>query len=181
MTNRMTMIALALAAVCLGQARVASAQMGVSAEGRLGVTFPVGELADAGAEAGLGFGAELMLTLQRNLTAYVGWSRHGFSCDAECSLGHDVRSAGFGAGLKYILPSPRDALLWGRAGVVGHQLSTSAGVGDRNVGFELGAGMDVPVAQRLFVVPHLGFISHGGSGVSSSYVNFGLGGHYHIW
>ncbi|TVP54091.1 MAG: hypothetical protein EA351_13880 [Gemmatimonadales bacterium] len=158
-----------------------SAQVSFSGEGRVGVTFPTGDLSNAGAEAGLGFGAELMATFRPNLTAYVGLNRHGFSCGSDCDLDGGLRSSGIAGGLKFIFPSPPDALLWGRAGIVAHALSTDDTSGDRNLGFEVGAGMDMPIAPRLHMTPHLGFITHdAGSGFTASYFNFGIGAHYHF-
>ena len=179
--NRMVLALVLLAGVLLLQADDAQAQIPISAEARAGVTFPTGDLSDAGAEAGLSLGAELMLTPRRNLTVYGGIQRHGFSCDSDCDLGSSVRSSGVNAGLKYIFPSPPDALIWGRGGIVAYRLSSSEISGSRNIGFELGAGIDMPVGDRLYLVPHVGFVSHdaGGDG-QANWINFGLGGHYHI-
>lgn len=167
--------------VFLLPASEAQAQVSFSGEGRVGVTFPTGDLSDVGAGAGLGLGAELMMTFQPNLSAYVGLNRHGFSCDSDCDLGSSPRSSGVGAGLKLIFPSPQDALLWGRAGVVGHSLSDDDSSGDRNLGFELGAGFDMPIAPRLYLTPHAGLISHdAGGGFTARYFTLGVGGHYHF-
>jgi hypothetical protein len=156
-------------------------QVGVAGEGRVGVTLPMGDLSDADAEAGLALGLELMLNFQRNVTAYVGFNRHGFSCDRDCGLGSGLRSTGFGAGIKYIFPSPADALVWGRGGVIAHQLSSDEVSGDRNLGFELGAGIDMPVGDRFYLVPHLGVLTHSLEGdARATYLNFGLGLHYHF-
>lgn len=174
-------LALFLAGLFALGAQDARAQMQVSVEPRAGVTFPLGDLSDAGADAGLALGAELMLTFQRNLTAYVGLQRHSFNCDSDCTLGSNPRSSGLGAGLKYILPSPPDALIWGRAGILAHQLSADEGSGDRNLGFEVSAGVDMPVAQRLYLTPHLGLLTHdAGAGFQATWVNFGVGFHYHF-
>jgi len=157
------------------------AQMHVSGEGRAGVTFPVGDLSDAGAEAGLALGAELMLTFRRNMTAYVGLQRHGFSCDSDCDLGGSLASTGLGAGLKYIFPSPPDALIWGRAGLLAHQLSGDDFSGSRNLGFEVSGGVDMPVRDRLSFVPHIGVLTHdAGGNLRATWVNFGVGLHYHF-
>jgi hypothetical protein len=161
----------------------AEAQMGISGEGRLGVTFPTGDLSDAGAEAGLGMGAELLFTFQPNLSAYVGLNRHGFACEGGCedALGENLRSTGVGAGLKFVFPSPRDALVWARGGIVAHKLSSDEGSSSRNIGFEVGTGIDMPVAPRLYLTPHLGLVSHDGGGdLTATYFNFGLGLHYHF-
>jgi hypothetical protein len=180
MIARTFMATLVLAAFAVAPTAEAQAQM-LSAEGRVGVTFPTGDLSDAGAESGLGIGGELMLTFQPNLTAYVGLNRHAFSCDSDCDLGSNPRSTGLGAGLKYIFHAPGDAYAWGRGGIVAHQYADDDGSGSRNIDFELGAGIDMPVAPRIHLVPHMGFISHdAGSGVTASYLNFGVGLHYHF-
>jgi hypothetical protein len=157
------------------------AQRSIAGEGRVGVTFPTGDLSDAGAEAGLGIGAELMMTFRPNLTAYIGLQRHGFSCDSDCDVGNSPRSTGFGGGLKFVFPSPQDALFWARGGLIAHALSTDDVSGDRNLGFELGTGFDMPIAPRLYLTPHVGLISHdAGGGFTAQYFTFGLGGHYHF-
>ncbi len=180
MHTRIHMIALVLAAFALLHAPEAEAQM-ISVEGRVGVTYPTGDLSNAGADTGLGIGAELMYTFQRNLTAYAGFNRHAFSCDSDCDLGNSPRSTGLGAGLKYVFHAPGDAYAWGRGGIVAHQLADDDGSGPRNIGFELGGGIDMPIAPRLHLVPHIGFIQHdAGGGFTASYVNFGVGIHYHF-
>lgn len=166
--------------LALGTAE-AQAQMQISVEPRAGVTFPMGDLSDAGAQAGLALGGELMLTFQRNLTAYVGIQRHSFQCDSDCDLGSSLRSSGLGAGLKYVFPSPPDALIWGRGGILAHQLSAGDFSGDRNLGFEVAAGVDMPIAQQWYLTPHLGVLTHdAGNDFRATWVNFGVGLHYHF-
>jgi hypothetical protein len=176
-------IALAIAALGLF-AGEAQAQMGLAAEGRVGVTFPQGDLSDAGAEAGLSFGAELQANFHTNLTAYLGLHRHSFNCDNGCGdLGDNPRSTGIAAGLKYIFHNPGDVLAWGRGGIVANTFGTDAGSGSREIGFELGLGADVPVAHRLYLVPNVGFVSHDTGRGSPDKVNFftlGVGVHYHL-
>lgn len=179
--NRVSMILASTGASLLLAAPILSAQVGMAAEGQVGVTLPTGDLSRAGAEAGLSLGGELQLNFRQNLTAYLGLHRHGFSCDSDCDLDPNPRSTGLNAGLKYIFPSPADALIWGRGGIVANQLTTDRGSGSRNVGFEVGAGIDMPVAPRFYLVPNLGFVTHGaGSGITASYLTFGVGLHYHF-
>ncbi len=173
-------IALAIASFWLLPGE-AMAQMGLAAEGRVGVTMPQGDLSDAGAEAGLSFGAELQATFRPNLTAYVGLHRYTFNCENGCALGDNPRSTGVGAGLKYIVHSPGDAFAWGRGGIVANTFGTDEGSGDREIGFELGVGVDFPVAERLYLVPNIGFISHNvGNGFDARFFTLGLGVHYHL-
>jgi hypothetical protein len=165
----------------LGLPSLAQAQVQVSAEGRAGVTLPTGDLSRDGAEAGLAVGAELMFTVQRNLSVYVGANRHGFSCDRDCDVGRNPRSSGLASGLKVIFPSPADATLWARGGVLAHRIVTDDGSGPRNLGFELGTGFDMPIAPRLYLTPHLGLYSHDSRGSrSATYLNLGVGVHYHF-
>ncbi len=159
----------------------AHAQMGLAAEGRVGVTLPQGDLSDAGAEAGLLFGAELQANFHPRMTAYLGLQRHAFNCENGCTLGDNPRTTGIGAGLKYIFHNPGDVLAWGRGGLVANTFSTDQGSGDREFGFELGVGADLPVGPRLYVVPSLGFISHDvGSSFKANFFTLGLGAHYHL-
>jgi hypothetical protein len=182
-----------LAVLVLGQAEVASAQLGVSLEGRMAAVVPTGDLSDMGAEIGLGLGLEFMVSLRNDLTAYLSLSRHEFGCpDDDCVFNGDVRSTGFGTGIKYIFPSPRTALLWGRAGIISHELSTTNASGPRDFGFELGAGVDIDVARRLAIVPHVSFVNHtAGPGatvppplrddpLTSRYLTVGLAAHLHF-
>jgi hypothetical protein len=174
-----------VALVALGAALTipdqAEAQVQVAIEPRVGVTFPTGDLSSDGAEAGLALGAELMFNIQRNLTAYVGLNRHGFTCDRDCDLGRSPRSEGIGAGLKVILPSPPDALVWARGGILAHRYSDSQRTSARNLGFEVGTGIDMPIRPRTYLTPHLGILSHdAGSLGTATWVNFGLGLHYHF-
>jgi len=177
-----TILALALSLIASTVAVTsAAAQIGFAGEGRLGVTFPTGDLSSDGAEAGLSMGAELQMNFQTNLTAYLGLHRHGFNCDSDCEVGDSPRSTGLNAGLKYIFPSPPDVLVWGRGGLVANQLSTDSGSGPRNLGFEVGAGFDMPIAPNVYLVPNLGFVSHdAGSGMTAQFFTFGLGLHYHF-
>jgi hypothetical protein len=173
-------VALAMASLWLFSGE-AQAQMGLGAEGRVGVTFPQGDLSDAGAEAGLSFGAELQVNFHPRMTAYLGLQRHSFNCENGCTLGDNPRSTGIGAGVKYIFHNPGDVLAWGRGGIVANTLGNDSGSGDREIGFELGVGADVPVANRLYLVPNIGFVSHdAGSAFQARFFTLGLGVHYHL-
>jgi hypothetical protein len=159
----------------------ARAQVSFAAEGRAAVTLPTGDLSDAGAESGIGLGAELQLNFTRTLTAYVGFNRFGFRCEDECSLGDSPRSMGFGGGLKYIFYNPGDVLVWARGGIAANKLETDNASRERGIGFEVGFGADMPIATRLYLVPNLGYVSHeAGDNFTASFFTLGLGVHYHI-
>lgn len=159
----------------------AHAQMSYALEGRLGVTFPAGDLSDADAEAGLAAGVEFMLNFHPRATAYVGLNRHAFSCDDDCDLGSGLRSSGVAGGLKFILHNPGDALWWARGGLIGHKLSSDDGSSDRKLGFEVGSGIDMPITHRFYIVPHLSVLSHSTeTDFTATYFVFGVGGHFHL-
>jgi opacity protein-like surface antigen len=159
----------------------AEAQMTFAVEGRVSVTAPVGDLSDAGAETGIGLGAEVIANFNPSFSVYAGIQQYSFGCEDGCTLGNDPKSTGFGAGLKYIFHNPGDVLVWGRGGIVANKLESDAISGDREIGFEVGFGADMPVATRLYLVPNVGYISHkSGSNFSASFLTLGVGVHYHF-
>jgi len=160
----------------LGVSDRASAQAGISTDARLGITFPVGDLS-TDAEGGIVLGANVAVDLLPRLSAYAGVNRHTFRCSGDCGqLGADPRSTGVGAGLRFDFPSPQEAVWWGRAGIVGHRFSSDLVTGDREVGLELGAGVDMPVRGGVKVSPMVGLINHAaGPSLSARYLTFGVG------
>lgn len=174
-----SILAAALLLFCAGELR---AQVGIGVEGRAGVTFPVGDLSDADAESGLVIGGEMILNLHPSFSGYLNLQRHGFSCDDGCEVGDDPRVTTLGAGVKYILPSPPDALMWVRGGVMAGRYSDDAVSGDRSAGLEAGAGIDMLITDRVFIVPHLGYyqVDAAGPAATASYLTFGIGAHYHL-
>ncbi|MEX2532238.1 MAG: outer membrane beta-barrel protein [Gemmatimonadota bacterium] len=180
MPGRHFHLAAALALIlALALPRAGEAQASFGVEGRAGVTFPVGDLSDAGYEGGTSVGLEGFYNLRPSLAIYASVARHTFTCDGECEMGDDPRSSGLGAGLKLTIPSPADALLWVRGGLVGYQYSGSAGSGDRNAGFEAGLGIDMLLTESAYLSPHLGYIAHEALGnLDASFLTFGVGAQY---
>lgn len=147
----------------------------------MGVTLPQGDLSDAGAESGIGLGAELQASFSPSLTAYLGVHRYAFSCESGCALGDSPKSTGVGAGFKYIFHNPGDATVRGRAGIVANTLSAEDVPDDWGIGFEVGLGADMPIGTRLYVVPNVGYVSHdAGDGFTAGFFTLGVGLHYHV-
>lgn len=175
------LLAFVAGALLLADARPAQAQIGVSAEGRLGVTVPLGQLSDDDQEPGLGGGAEVLFHFNPTFGAYLGGSRHSFQCGSQCVLGETPHSTGMSAGIRFTFPSPADALLWTRAGISGRRLGGGVAPGGTHLGWEVGAGIDMLVSRQVYVVPHLGYTSHdAGEGLTASYLTFGAGLHYRL-
>lgn len=181
MSHRLSLavlVAAFLPALCPGNAE---AQLGVAAEGRLGVTVPLGQLSDDDQDPGVGGGAEVFLNLNPTFGLYLAGSRHSFQCASTCLLGETPRSTGMSAGIKLTIPSPADALLWMRAGLSGRRFSGGGAPPETHLGYELGAGIDMLIGRQIYVVPHLGYTSHDAhEGLRASYLTFGAGLHYRL-
>lgn len=174
---------LALGALLLlpyGEAQ-AQAPVAISVEGRAGVTIPTGDLSNRGAEVGLTFGTELHAQFHPSFSVYAGVHRHAFQCDQGCTLGSNPRSTGVGAGVKFVVHDPGDVRWWARGGVVSNRLSTDNGSNDRDLGFAVGVGADLPFGPRVALVPNAGYISHGSeNNFSTDFFTFGVGVRYRI-
>lgn len=171
----------------MGAAEAAAQASRFSVEGRLGMTFPTGDLSDVGAESGLALGADLMYTFTPSLTAYAGLSRDAFSCDEDEEEGceDDLTSSGFQAGLKFLLTREGRALPWLRAGILGHSLDTNGSDSDMGIGFEAGAGADLDVSPRWAIVPALHIRSYspdfdGDDDISATWLALTLAAHLHF-
>lgn len=159
----------------------AEAQVNFAVEGRASVTAPMGDLSDAGAETGIGLGAEVFINFHPKMSVYAGVQQYSFGCEDACSLGNNPKSMGLAAGLKYFIHNPGDVLVWGRGGIVANTLENDQSSGDREIGFELGFGADMPIATQLYLVPHLGYVSHkAGGDFNASFALLGVGVHYHF-
>jgi hypothetical protein len=177
-TAGVPMIAALLVLLAAGRAE---AQVNLAVEGRASVTAPVGDLSDAGAETGIGLGAEVFVNFHPKVSVYAGIQQYSFGCEDGCTLGNNPKSMGISAGLKYFVHNPGDVLVWGRGGIVANTFENDQSSGDREIGFELGFGADMPIASRLYLVPNIGFVSHKtGSDFNVSFLTLGVGAHYHF-
>jgi len=157
----------------------AAAQVAVSGDARVGITFPLGDLAGDQLEAGLSLAANANVHLRPNLRLYTGVNHHSFRCTEGClQLGAGPRITGLGAGLQYRFLSPQEATWWARVGGVAHRFSSDVVPGDWNVGLEAGVGIDMPLGDTYQLTPHVGIVNHGlPSGLTAQYMTFGLGLH----
>lgn len=187
MTSMRWAAVLALMGAALGAgATQAQTARRISLEGRLGVTFPTGDVSDAGGGSGYELGADFMYTFSPALTGYLGISRHTFSCDEDEGPCEDsFTSGGFQAGLKYLFSRDARALPWVRAGLLAQSLDVGPDDSDLGFGVEAGAGVDVDVSPRFAVVPALYYRTYsadvdGGGEISPSWFALTLAGHLHF-
>jgi opacity protein-like surface antigen len=154
----------------LGFAAAANAQgtapsTPLSIEVRGGVAIPQGDLKDDGdAKTGYTFGANATFQATPMFGVYAGWSRNSFGIeDTEDASFVDQ---GFDAGVKVSFAGgsmPVSPFV--RGGVVFHKLSLQGedeGVeveieSDNAIGFDVGAGVSIPLGQRMSVTPALSY------------------------
>ncbi len=166
-----------------GSASVVAAQSARwSLEGRVNVTVPTGDLSDAGAKSGLGLGADVFYTFIPNMSLYAGLSRHAFNCKGGgCE---DVTSTGMDGGVKLLFGAEGRALPWVRGGIMLHKASVGDAKSDLTLGAEAGAGIDVMMAPRFWLVPAVIFHTYPaglpGGDLDMKYLTISLGAHFHF-
>lgn len=162
MNKTLRAVALALVAV-FGVATGAQAQLAFSAEVRGDFSFPTDDLDDS-YEWGAGFTGDLYLDFHETFSAYAGYNWTQFSAD-EDFLGagaEDASTSGFELGLKAKLPVAQQFGPWVRGGVIFHELDVGEGVDfDRETGFQIGLGLDIPLGMVVSVTPALHYSSYG--------------------
>lgn len=138
--------------------------------------FPTSELGSASLNTGFGLGASARFRLQQHLLAYAGWEWHRFSTDeliASQSL--DAEDTGYSFGLRFEHPFRDDAAFgdglfadagyWLRAGGLWNHIEVEDEAGEiiadtkHGIGYELGAGIVLPISERLALTPGVRFRS----------------------
>lgn len=158
MQRRIVLALAAAASIAAGSPAAAQDRFGLEIDG--GAAIPTGKLAGAELKTGFGLGANVRLRLQPHLSAYGGWEYHTFRTDV--MLGQreiDVDDTGYTFGLRFEHPLLARSAWWVRAGgLASHiELEDDAGetIGDsgHGLGFELGAGLAVPIGDRFSLTP----------------------------
>lgn len=169
-----TLAILALALAAPQEAR-AQGPAGVSLEARIGVGFPTGAFGDdENTESGIGLGTSAAVRILPALSLYGGYERYTFGIDTGTSeVDANVIDEGFSAGAMIFPPVPLVGLYpWLRAGALFHtvdvdvdsrllpDLGNEFNESDRSLGFELGAGLDLPLTVNISLTPGVIFRSY---------------------
>jgi opacity protein-like surface antigen len=136
----------------------------LTAEGRVGIAIPAGELAgppqrDGGAGAGSSFGVSFAYAVRGGLYLQLGFSQHRFLCAEGCQDTGDLTSSGYDLALRYLFDTGA-VMPWLRLGAISHGVEASSGaaddgkaVSDWTWGIEAGAGLSVRLTDNLRVTP----------------------------
>jgi hypothetical protein len=144
----------------------------IAVELRTGAALPVGELGrespGLGAGTGIGAAAALHFPLASTLDVYGSYAYGRYGCGACGAAGLEggLPEAGFEIGLEWIDPLGLDRLdPWLAAGLLlGRRLEIPDGAdgfsSDPAVGWSVGAGVRVPVAPALRLIPAIRYRSY---------------------
>lgn len=167
-------VVLTLAGIVLAASVPSRVTAQLSVEGRVGGSFPSGELSDdpgLNQSLGVSIALEAMYHATPNVALYAGGSRQSFHCD-DCPA--DVTTSGFVAGVKYVFPGT--ALdTWLRGGVMLHRASIDGDSQDWGAGVDAGLGVDIAIRPSMSIVPAVRLNSYGSGPLSLTYVTFDLG------
>jgi opacity protein-like surface antigen len=153
-------------------ARPAMAQgvIPLAVEGRAGVGFPTGDFGDNDdIGTGFGFGGDVVLRVLPLVNIYGGWEYYSFDGKGE-SDGSRITDSGARAGAQLSIPvgpvtgvSPfvSAGVLYNRATAEASEGSASLKfTSDWKLGYEVGAGVAVPVAPAVSVIPAVRYRAH---------------------
>lgn len=166
---------------------------------RGGAGVPAGTFAEAyqpsatdgvlrGAKPGVGYGLDAGVGLGP-LGVYAGYDRIDFDCDA-CASNAKYELSGVSAGVRFGIPLFPIIKPWVKAGVTFNEInSTATGAGvtkiatDRTPGYEVGAGIDIPVLGLFAITPQARYVgqkldlkgAYSGTKTNVSYYTFDVG------
>lgn len=159
--------------------------------GGAGAAIPTGDLSDGDAELGFGFDVSGAAHFNPMLAIYARYSYYTFGVDTgDPDVDANYNDSGFGLGARLSFAGADEGGLtpWFEGGLIYNSLEVEGSSGgvtvsadsDWGVGFEVGAGLDVPVSEGGLVIqprayfrsysPEDGFtVSYGVIGVGLSY------------
>ena len=177
----------AVLAAVAASAGDAHAQMGIplSVEGRLDYAVPTGDFDDV-VDEGAGWGAGLSLGISPGLALYGTYSNTRFGVGLLDDEEPQAEDGGFSVGLTAAIPGGTYRVApWIGAGAVFHTLELNGvedGI-DEEVGFEVGGGVAIGIAQNVRLTPGIGYRRYsteldgllGDTELDVSYVTAGVG------
>lgn len=165
--SKSSFVIAALAALVAGSAS-AQLPVPVALEIRGGIPFPTGSFGETRSlggdlEAGYSLGANATVQFTRTLGIYGGYSYNSFGVDGSDA---DVTDQGIDAGLRAVFPTTTGLAPFLKGGLVYHQLERSGGgvnfaaESDRELGFEVGGGIEIPLGRTISFTPGVSYIRY---------------------
>ena len=158
--RRLGLVAAVLALALTHGARAAKAQSRWSLEVSGGAAFPTRTIDGADLNNGGGFGANLRLHVQPHLAAYGGWEWHmRQTTQLVPAQTLDLNDNGYTFGLRFDHPLIASVTGWLRAGGLYNHIEIENADGKtihdsgHGLGWETGAGLGLPLAERVDVLP----------------------------
>ena len=140
---------------------------------RGGGAFPTGDFSNSeassttaidAAKSGFGYGLDAGLSLGV-LGIYAGFDHINFDCESNtCNSDGKYKLQGVTAGLRLRLPGSAFIHPWVKGGVTFNELmggygsSTQELTTDRNPGYEIGAGLDIPILGVFSIYPQARYV-----------------------
>jgi len=140
---------------------------------RGGGAFPTGDFSNSeassttaidAAKSGFGYGVDAGLSLGV-LGIYAGFDHINFDCESStCNSDGKYKLQGVTAGLRLRLPGSAFIHPWVKGGVTFNELkggygsSTQELTTDRNPGYEIGAGLDIPILGVFSIYPQARYV-----------------------
>lgn len=152
------------------QPAMAQGVIPVAVEGRVGVGFPTGDFGENDeVGTGFGFGGDVVLRVLPLVNVYGGWEYYAFDGKGE-SDGSRMTDSGARAGAQLSIPvgAVTGISPFVSAGVLYNRTTAEASEGsaslkftsDWKLGYEVGAGISVPVAPAVSVIPAVRYRAH---------------------
>lgn len=139
----------------------ALAQSRWSAELRTGANVPTGNLGNTSVKTGFGFEGNISYRFMPHLWAYTGWGWNQFTAkESVADQKLQFEETGYNLGLRFIHPIPHTKVSYlAGAGAIYNHIETENSEGNiinntgHGLGWQLDAGMVVPVTKHLSLVP----------------------------
>jgi hypothetical protein len=154
------------AAVVFILAGTAQAQDRVRVELTPGVLFPTEQVAATDLDTGFGAGANVSVRVLPRLSPYVGWDWRRWRGDTLLGTRSGVEETGYAFGVRYDQPLGGAApTLFVRGGGTYTHFEIENAAGDvvadsgHGLGWEVGAGLAIPLGSRWHVAPGVRFRS----------------------
>jgi opacity protein-like surface antigen len=173
MKARGTVMLLGLAALVAVPIQAQTPEVPLSVEVHGGLGVPVGAWAeDFG--PGIGLGATLAYRVSPMFDLYSGYSWQSFAADADWDETAEMSDAGFSAGGRLTVQNMSSIRPWISAGVLANRYTwkstwpadeygdagSVSESSDFSMGFEVGAGLSLPVGAQLSLTPSVGYRQH---------------------